>query len=125
MVDLSEIAKDADFPGRPFITRAAWGYFNHQEDEFQGRDLQKDILFMLRGLRAAITQRKGPKKDVICFSTYLATSPKKVSKLTLMAAVKNPSSGQAVITVMLPSEEALQKTSPGSGLKSPEGDREI
>ncbi len=124
MVDLSEIAKDTGLPGRPFITPAVWDLFHGKEGEFHGRDLQRKILFMLRSLHAALTQRKGPKKDFIYFSTYLETNSKKINKLMLKATVKNPSSGRPIIMVMLPAEGAVRKTSKGKGLKVRQGGTE-
>jgi hypothetical protein len=116
MVDLSAIAKEAGLTGRSLITPAAWGLFDN-DGQFQGRELQERLLSMLRTLYVAMTQRKGPREDVVHFSTHLGNGQNKTNKLILKAAIKGLSSGQPVITVMLPSEGGGRERSQGKGAK--------
>lgn len=127
MVDLSEIARDAGLPGRPFATRAVWSHFSSNDAEVEGPTLQNKLLFMLRSLHAALTERKGPKKEVIYFSTYLENSPQRVTKLMLKAAVKDPSSAQPIIYVMLEGEREVDGFPKGKGgrIKTDEGKAHI
>ncbi len=117
MVDLSEIAKDVGLAGPSFITPAAWALFE-DHGRFRGGDLQGRLLSMLRTLQIAMTQRKGPREEVVYFSTHLERGRNKDNKLMLKAAIKNPSSRQPMITVMLPSERGGDKGSQGRRVKS-------
>ena len=110
MVDLSEIAKEAGLMLRPLITSATWEILDHG-GRLQGRDLQKRLLLMLRTLHVAITQRKGPRENVIFFSTNLENGGNKVRNFLLKAVIENQPSGQPTITVMLPGEGGGRKVS--------------
>jgi hypothetical protein len=123
MVDLSAIGKEAGLPGRTLITPAAWGLFDN-DGQFQGEGLQERLLSMLRILHIAMTRRRGPREDVVYFSTHLENGQNNANKLTLKAAIESHSSGQPVITVMLPSEGSGMKRSQGKGTKRREGERQ-
>jgi len=110
MVDLSEIAKEAGLMLHPFMTPATWETFNHS-GQLQGQDLQKRLLLMLHTLHVALTQRKGPRKNVIFFSTNLENGGNKIRNFLLKAVIENQPSGQPMITIMLPGEGGGGKVS--------------
>ena len=103
MVDLTEIAKEAGLMLRTLLSPAAWEIFN-DGGQIQARELQKRLSMMLSTLHIALTQRKGPRKNVIYFSTFLGDRGDVANKLILKAAIENHASGQSVITIMLASE---------------------
>jgi hypothetical protein len=111
MIDLSETAKEAGLTLRTLITPAAWETFSNG-GQLQGRDLQIRLLFMFRTLHAAITQRKGPREEVIYFSANVENRGNRIRMLKLRTVIKNLASSPSVVTIMLPEE--------GSGMKMSE-----
>ncbi len=103
MIDITEMAEDVGLKFRTSLSPAAWEIFN-QGGRIQGRDLQKRLSRMLEVLQIALTQRKGAKEKVLCFSTHLEGRGNLAPKLVLKAAVENRPCGPAAITVMLASE---------------------
>lgn len=122
MIDLSETAKEAGLTLRTLITPAAWETFVHG-GQLQGRDLQIRLLFLLRSLHAAITQRKGPREDVIYFSVNVENRGNRLEKLILKAGIENQASRPSEITVMLPKEGGGVKISEGGISKDREYER--
>ncbi len=107
-MEITEIAKEAGLNLRTFLTPAAWKILNG-DGQIQGRDPQKRLSMMLEVLQIALSQRKGPQKKVIYFSTRLGG--RRDARLLLRATVENHSCGQPGITVMLPGEEGREKIS--------------
>lgn len=103
MVDITEIAKEAGLMLRTLLSPAAWDIFN-DGGQIQGRELQKRLSMMLDTLHVALTQRKGPKAEVIYFSARLGDRGNGANKLILRAAIEKHASEQSVITVMLSGE---------------------
>ena len=104
MIDVTETARDAGLRIRTLLTLAAWKVFT-DHGNLQGREVQKRISMMLDALHIALTQRKGPKENVIFFSAGLWNRGSKTKKLALKAAVENHASEQSLM-VMLPDEES-------------------
>lgn len=117
MVDLTEIAKEAGLMLRTLLSPAAWEIFN-DGGQIQARELQKRLSMMLSTLHIALTQRKGLRKNVIYFSTFLGERGDVANKLTLKAAVENHASGKSVITIMLLSEGGGGKISEEEEVKN-------
>jgi hypothetical protein len=105
MVDITAIANETGLMLRTLLTLAAWDIFS-ERSQIQGRDLNIRLSRMVNTLHTALNKRKGPKENMIKFSTVLEPRGNLTNKSVLIAAVEKHACAESVITIMLPSEVA-------------------